>query len=47
MEGKILFFEEKNQNLRKLILLIMFFLIESFLTIASYQFLKIYNFENK
>ena len=33
-------FYEKHLNLRKIILLMMFFLVEFFLTIVSYQFFK-------
>ena len=40
MKEKTSFFMKKIQNLRKIILLMMFFVVEFFLTIASYQFLK-------
>ena len=38
MEEKILFFMKKIENLQKIILLIMFFAIKFFLTVASYKF---------
>ena len=37
---KTLLFLKKNLNLRKIILLVMFLVIEFFLTIISYQFFK-------
>ena len=40
MNEKTLFSTEKIFNLRKTILLIMFLVIEFFLTIASYEFFK-------
>ena len=40
MKEKTLFFMEKIQNLQKILLIIMFFAIEFFLTIASYGFLN-------
>ena len=39
-ERKNIIFHEKIESLRKAILLIMFFVIEFYLIIASYQFLK-------
>ena len=43
-EKKTLFFMKKTPNLRKMILLIMFFVIEFFFTIASYQSFKNHSF---
>ena len=40
MEEKILFTMKKNVKLRKILLLVMCFVIEFFLIIASYQFSK-------
>ena len=40
MKEKILFFMKKNVKLRKIIILIMLFVSERFLTVPSYQFFK-------
>ena len=40
MKSKNIIFYDKNVKLSKIILLVMFFVIEIFITIASYQFFK-------
>ena len=40
MKAKILFFMIKIENIRKIVLSVMFFVIEFFLTIASYKLFR-------